>query len=380
MKGLEAQLTFSTSIASKAGVEEAIMYQALLDLAPLFAEKTSPASLVASAQSEHHIPRSALEKRLPFWQTSDLQRLLSSLTNSGLITQLSSPLPQVDYLSFGFGRRRIPNRVQPSVHRAIRSPNQQGPQNRALPIGQQWRPDASTFVELERLGYSKESTETQIPGFIQYFREKGELGFNWNQKFKAWVRRTQVQAQQAPKREIASFEQTIREPTPMTSDWRPDPEAMHILLRDHVDPQFIEDAIPEFVLFWRERGEVHKTWSSKFVSHVQRQWLRYQNEVQHSRVPQAISEHWQPDQNVFDILAMANIDEAFAKQWVQEFVLYWRESGKVHTSWNSKYLQFIKQKWSQRLNHHGVSGSTPTSHHHAAANAQAQLTDTSWAD
>jgi hypothetical protein len=399
VKGPDTQLSFSMRLASQIGVDEAILYQALIELFTLFkgdiqahsfeqrlqhsADAAPRFNKSATQQGQQHnciIPRQFLENKLPFWQTADLQRLLGSLSNRGSITQLSPPLPQVDHLDFCFGRQTpLKSRIQPATQSAVRSP-QQGPINRALPISPSWRPNERLMQELAHLGINLQQAEAEIPNFVHYYREKGELGFNWAQKFKDWLRRTEVRIEQPPRQSVSSFEQHIREPEPMTPNWKPEPAAINILLQADVDPQFIEDTIPEFILYWRERGEVHKTWSSKFIAHTKRQWLGYQNKIKHSRVPQPITSTWQPDQDVFDILKMAYIDESFARQWVQEFVLYWRDSGTVHTSWNSKYLQFVKQKWSQRLEDHGASRQASSSRHGAAANTQAQLSDTSWAE
>jgi hypothetical protein len=35
-----------------------------------------------------------------------------------------------------------------------------------------------------------------------------------------------------------------------------------------INPNFIEDAVPEFILYWRDRGDVSSTWDSKFIQHV----------------------------------------------------------------------------------------------------------------
>ena len=47
----------------------------------------------------------------------------------------------------------------------------------------------------------------------------------------------------------------------MTEQWQPDIDAIEILLRAGVDKNFIEDAVPEFVLYWRERGDNTSTWT-----------------------------------------------------------------------------------------------------------------------
>ena len=45
----------------------------------------------------------------------------------------------------------------------------------------------------------------------------------------------------------------------------------------------------------------------------------------------------QPDHEVFDVLAIANIEEQFAKELVPEFMMYWRDKNELHHSWKSYY-------------------------------------------
>ena len=47
---------------------------------------------------------------------------------------------------------------------------------------------------------------------------------------------------------------------------------------------------------------------------------------------------------------MAHIDLHYAQGLIGEFVLYWRDSNQLQTSWNSKYLQYVKQQWARQLN------------------------------
>ena len=61
----------------------------------------------------------------------------------------------------------------------------------------------------------------------------------------------------------------------MAKSWSPSEDALEILLRMGIHQNFIDDAIPEFVLYWQERGEAQATWNSKFVAHIKRQWARY---------------------------------------------------------------------------------------------------------
>ena len=61
----------------------------------------------------------------------------------------------------------------------------------------------------------------------------------------------------------------------MSPQWLPSADALEILGNVGISHSFIEDAIPEFVLYWRERGVVHGAWNTKFIEHIRRQWAKY---------------------------------------------------------------------------------------------------------
>jgi hypothetical protein len=135
---------------------------------------------------------------------------------------------------------------------------------------------------------------------------------------------------------------------PMFREWQPSLDALEILTKSGISNAFIEDCVPEFVLYWQERGEALKTWNTKFIQHIRNQWERYTNATRFDSEPRRIDANWQPNSDVYDVLTFANIDVDFARQLVPEFVMYWRESNRVQTSWNSKFLQHVKYRWAQR--------------------------------
>ncbi len=135
----------------------------------------------------------------------------------------------------------------------------------------------------------------------------------------------------------------------MANQWRPSEDAMEVLVKHAaISQQFVEDAIPEFVLYWRERGDSSRTWTSKFIQHVRKQWNYYTAAIENDSVPKPIGENWQPGDDVYDVLRLANIDLAFAKNLVQEFVLFWRDSKQAYPSWNTKFLQHVKFHWARK--------------------------------
>ena len=42
---------------------------------------------------------------------------------------------------------------------------------------------------------------------------------------------------------------------------------------------------------------------------------------------------------------MTGIDLDFAEKYLPGFILYWKEDGRAFTSWDIKFLDFIKKKW-----------------------------------
>src|SRR5690606_40997378 len=91
------------------------------------------------------------------------------------------------------------------------------------------------------------------------------------------------------------------------------------------------------VRYMKKRDEVSRTWNSTFIQHVKRQWVRYNSALEHDSEPRRIPENWQPGADVYDVLRLANIDLEFARRQVPEFLLFWRESNQVHSSWNTKF-------------------------------------------
>jgi hypothetical protein len=135
----------------------------------------------------------------------------------------------------------------------------------------------------------------------------------------------------------------------MSAQWRPSGDAIGMLEMAGINSSFIEDAIPEFVLYWRERGIVDGAWNTKFIAHVRRQWAKFSASFGYDDTPKAMSSDWQPSADCFDILHLAEIDEKYARSKIPEFVMYWKDSQQVKTSWNTVFLQYIKQDWARQL-------------------------------
>ncbi|WP_018415553.1 DnaT-like ssDNA-binding domain-containing protein [Teredinibacter turnerae] len=236
-----------------------------------------------------------------------------------------------------------------------------------------WRPSDETIETLEtNLGIKREFLEDIIAEFVVFWRERGEAAENWDSKFIAhatreWRRFCERQNQQ----DQGSL---------MHDNWRPSPDAMEMLtVHSGVRSEFCEDAIPEFVFYWKDVGDAHKNWNAKFVQHVRLQWKKFQSALEHSTDPKPIPVDWQPSEDVYDVLRLANIDLRFAHGLIPEFVIYWRDSNQLHTSWNTRFLQHAKREWARQHGQANASNGTPQQRSTRDISLEEELSDRSWA-
>jgi hypothetical protein len=256
-----------------------------------------------------------------------------------------------------------------------------GPRSAGL-LPEHWTP-SEDLLQLMAMNHTipRQFALDQLEDFVFYWRERGETSHAWENKFRqhvisAWRRQQQHQAE--------AFRVPVT--TTLDNNWRPSADAMEIMERAEIDPDFIEQAIPEFILYWRERGTNPRELNSRFIQHIRIQWSKYTSSMEHSTEPKRIHEQWQPAEDVFDILRLSHIDTEFARTLLPEFIVYWRDSNQAHTSWNSKFLQHVKHHWAKRHqieqaghSHAGHQG-TSTTGRTRDRSLQQDLTDTSWAD
>lgn len=410
----EPPLVFSPGLAATIGLEEAIFLQQL-------------ASLLVHRPARLHrglrwlsVERDFLLQQLPFWGPADLYRISRSLVDKGVILVESPPLHNHPELLFAINERGghptagIPQpgyraASAPGPHNPAASLQTTGaptvdtrfphpglaagrathagdaaevPRRSAAQLHASWGP-SDDLLQLLGLNHNipRQFALDQLEDFIFYWRERGEPSHAWENKFRqhvisCWRREQQQQA------EAFRVDQNL----PLDNHWRPSRDALEIMLRSGIDREFIDEAVPEFILYWRERGEAPKELNSKFIQHIRIQWAKYTSSMRHSTEPQRINEDWQPDNDVFDILRLSHIDENFARELLPEFIVYWRDSNQAHTSWNSKFLQHVKYHWAKQHridqaghSHDGQQGSPRTSRTRDRSLAD-DLNDTSWAD
>jgi hypothetical protein len=371
----ERQLVFSPGLASTIGLEEAILLQQLQELL----HHGTPQ--LQRGFSWLSVERAFLLRCLPFWQPVDLQRIVRALVDKGILLVESPPLHSSERLIFALNEP-AGDPIQPREKPAP------PPQRRSAGLlPQHWSP-SEDLLQLLALNHNipRQFALDQLEDFVFYWRERGEPSHAWENKFRQhvtshWRRHQQDQAE--------AFR--VTESTTLDNSWRPSADALEILQRSEVDSQFIDQAIPEFVLYWRERGAgqgrpAPRELNSKFIQHIRIQWVKYNSTLEHSTEPKRISDLWQPAEDVFDILVLSHIDAEFARSLIPEFIMYWKDSNQAHTSWNSKFIQHVKYHWAKQhqmeqagQSNAGQAGSSDTGRTRDRSLEQ-DLTDTSWAE
>jgi hypothetical protein len=61
-------------------------------------------------------------------------------------------------------------------------------------------------------------------------------------------------------------------PAPIAADWQPSAAALDVLATHGIAASFAMTCLPEFKLYWTERGESRPGWDASFVNSVKRSW------------------------------------------------------------------------------------------------------------
>ncbi len=337
----EKPLLVSPSLAATIGLEEAVLLQALGELMAHYQAETR------NGFDWLEVDADKLEQLLPFWSDHDIQRIANNLRDKGVLLIGSAPYGSSRILRFAFNQRsQAATTTTKAVELAAPASNL---------IGHTWQPDQELLRQLAQYNIPGHFAENQVPEFVTYWSERREPSHSWGSKFiKHCLRQWREQQSEANRRDRETL---------MTSDWRPSPDAVDILVgQAEINANFIDDAIPEFILYWCERGERSSTWNSRFIAHVKRQWARYTSALETDTEPRPLPANWKPQEAVYDVLALANIDRQFAEQQVPEFILFWRDTGRAESSWNTRFLQYVKRQWAY---HSPNATNSTTSNSHA---------------
>lgn len=338
----ERPLLISPTLASTIGLEEAVMLQVL---AELINNRETLRRQTNRSLEWIELNDEDLQKAFPFWATVDIRRVQSSLQNLGLIVidpntdSNRSSFFAIDEVSSSSSSSSSSSRSV-ATEPKISSSSAQG-SGAATLIQANWQPDQTWIRQCKQHNIPEQFILAAVPEFVNYWRDRGQARFSWGNAFYKHVLKEWRNEQTRQGAHELSSE--------MSAQWQPSEDAVGILEISGINLSFIEDAVPEFVLYWRERGIVNGAWNSKFIEHIRRQWAKFSASFGYDDTPKPIQANWQPSADCYEILQLAEIDEEYARSKIPEFVMYWKDSQQVKASWNTVFLQFIKQDWARQL-------------------------------
>lgn len=371
------------SLAATVGLEEAIMLSVLTDVT------RGVECRERNGYMWFDIKCCELVESTPFWQIRDIQRVSNSLRDKGVLLLGANIFGNDPTFRFAFNEKakldalNQDSQTQSTTIRNTVEPRGSAPSKESYPstpfgknfIAPTWQPQEDTLAQLSQLNIPSHFALEHVPAFVTYWRDRGEPQRSWESKF--------LQHIMFQWRAFETQQNKKDQESAMHADWRPSEDAKEVLIcHAEISKEFVEDAIPEFVLYWQERGDVTRTWNSKFIQHVRLQWKKYHSALESSTDPKPIPKDWQPSEDVYDVLRFANIDVHFARKMLPEFVIYWLDSRQAHTSWNTRFLQHIKKQWARQhslniqqgdVNTPGIERST------REISLEEKLTDRSWA-
>ncbi len=177
------------------------------------------------------------------------------------------------------------------------------------------------------------------------FTTCGELKFAFNE-------REQQQESQSREATAPQPEFTGGQKLPITPNWQPNPETLTRIGEHAIPESFTRAQVPEFVSYWRERGDGQRAWGAKFQTHVLRRWRQHQtdqarlqkNQSQQTTLPP----NWQPDNQVVAQLRNEDIPLAHVEDCANRFRLYYHETGTTTASWSMTFYSWVKKDWQEK--------------------------------
>ncbi|TLM74005.1 DnaT-like ssDNA-binding domain-containing protein [Microbulbifer harenosus] len=429
----ERPLCISPSLATRFGLEEAVLLTALGDLLPFLSVDSHPGRDWYTAEG------SQLQALLPFWQPADIQRVATSLRNQGAILLGAAPFGSSELLKFALPVRGSEHAERTSPYPATRSANL---------IGPNWRPDAETQARIAQLGIPEHFMREQLPEFVTYWRDRGEsrhsfgalflkqvknkweafratqgrkqpLSEDWHpdhdtlnkladegvpstfvrrclQRFVEYHRNSGKQSvswdlefndwvmEDWEKQEAPFIEK--RKPEPMTRDWQPSEHTWEQMRRLAINPNFAAELLPEFIYKWLERGGHSARWGELFIEYARVEWAYYCQGIEKNPVAKPIARNWQPSSDCLGhLMNQCEIDREFVLGLVPEFRLYWREQGGARKSWDAVFVRHARYQWAERNKfaigqHHGQQHETGHSGNQRTRDTSVWdiVTDTNW--
>ncbi len=127
--------------------------------------------------------------------------------------------------------------------------------------------------------------------------------------------------------------------------WQPQNGTLDLLALNHgIDRQF---ALAQLASFDALGDNAVTNNDSRFRQHVLAAWRHHQHHHPAFATPTAtpFDSQWQPSEDAMEIMLRSEVDAEFIDSIRPEFILYWRERGGPPKEVNSRFIEFVRNRW-----------------------------------
>jgi len=191
----------------------------------------------------------------PFWGTRDIQRVITQLREQGVLLVASAPFEQSETFKFSFNEKRL---------------------------------------EQSKNSLTTQATNQNAHSQVNYIPQNGSHSVGSSSMSHSTINSSTINSRQnnSPPR----FENVeVSEPPPgqhaflsknfIAQNWQPDQNTLDQIAQHAIPTEFCYQQVPEFITYWHERGEAHRSWGSKFLQHVIRQWRSFEEKNYKKETP-----------------------------------------------------------------------------------------------
>jgi len=312
---LERQIVISENSAMEYGIEGAVVLSVLNNL-----------ELADYSDTEWtEVEKDLINKELPFLDHAQIRSAMKKLTNLNVLKICPGQTPLDNKFKFRVIREGKDSRGKQS--------------NAKEPISVNWAPGTETIQLIKsRMQFTTLEITLMAQEFLGSCIERSINARQFEGKF---IRHC---SQARAKNKDSLFARDAGMKSPISMSWTPSTQVVGLLTDRGINREIIDAAVPEFVLYWSERGTSCESWGTKFVN-----WATSKsNSPAESSGPSPMASDWAPASDIFEILQVEEIDKVFTESLIPEFKLYWRDSGMLKSSWSITFLQHARLKWADR--------------------------------
>jgi hypothetical protein len=136
--------------------------------------------------------------------------------------------------------------------------------------------------------------------------------------------------------------------TLMPANWQPGDDVLASLSQHNIPEHFAREQLPEFVNYWRESGETQRSWGTKFIYYVKRNWTYHTTRLAKNAMARVLATDWQPSSALFEQIKHEDIPATFTQKSFDRFRLYHQSSGTTHTDWDMPFFSWLKEDWNKQ--------------------------------